>query len=223
MDEAPMGTAPDARRSPAIGKLAAALAKAQKRMTTADKTSVNPHFKSRYADLASVWDACRVALTDNELAVLQPVSSDGTRVTITTVLVHSSGEWLSEALTLTALQNTPQAIGSTITYGRRYGLASMVGVAPDDDDGQAGSEREVAVPASELPPPKPAPVISAAQRRALVDAAQTAGWKNSEVATLLQTRFGLTDSKAIPVARYAAVLQALEAGVDGREGGDDAA
>jgi hypothetical protein len=78
------------------------------------------------------------------------VSADGARVTVTTILAHSSGEFISEALTMTAAQNTPQGVGSTITYGRRYGLASMVGIAPEDDDGNAasagGSQARVEVP-----------------------------------------------------------------------------
>lgn len=126
-------------RSESIAALAAALAKAQGEMEGAAKANINPHFKSKYADLASVWDACREPLSKHGLSVLQPVSADGARVTVTTILAHSSGEFISEALTMTAAQNTPQGVGSTITYGRRYGLASMVGIAPEDDDGNAGS------------------------------------------------------------------------------------
>lgn len=126
-------------RSDSIATLAGALAKAQAELSGAVKDSVNPHFKSKYADLASIWVACRHALPKHGLAVLQPVASDGPSVTITTLLVHSSGEWLAEALTMRAQQDTPQAIGSAITYGRRYGLAAMVGIAPEDDDGEAAT------------------------------------------------------------------------------------
>jgi hypothetical protein len=128
-------------RSASIAALAAALAKAQGEMEGAAKGNTNPHFKSKYADLASVWDACRGPLAKNGLAVLQPVSADGARVTVTTILAHSSGDWIEESLTMTAQQNTPQGVGSAITYGRRYGLASMVGIAPEDDDGNAASQQ----------------------------------------------------------------------------------
>lgn len=130
-----------ARRSTSIAALAGALAKAQGEMEGAAKGNVNPHFKNRYADLASVWDACRGPLSKHGLSVLQPVSADGAKVTVTTLLAHSSGEWLEESLTLTARDATPQSVGSAITYGRRYGLASMVGIAPEDDDGNAASGR----------------------------------------------------------------------------------
>ena len=95
-------------RSASIAALAGALAKAQAAMEGAAKGNINPHFKSKYADLASVWDACREPLTKNGLAVLQPVKADGAHVTVTTLLVHSSGEWIEESLTMTAQQNTPQ-------------------------------------------------------------------------------------------------------------------
>lgn len=142
-------------RSSAIGKLVAALAKAQGSIEGASKDKTNPHFKSDYADLASVWAACRAQLSKNKLAVIQTTSADGHKVTVETVLAHSSGEWISGTLTMTAQQNTPQAIGSCITYARRYALAAMVGVAPEDDDGNAATQsathRPQAVPAS-VPP-----------------------------------------------------------------------
>lgn len=140
MGETPIDITTTATRSASIAALAGALAKAQGAMEGAAKGNVNPHFKSKYADLASVWDACRDPLSKNGLAILQPVKADGAKVTVTTLLVHSSGEWVEESLTMTAAQNTPQGVGSAITYGRRYGLASMVGIAPEDDDGNAASQ-----------------------------------------------------------------------------------
>lgn len=118
-----------------IGKLAAALAKAQGKIEGAKKDSTNPHFKSKYADLASIWDACRQALSENEIAVIQsPEVIDGLMVLKTTI-AHSSGESMTGTLLISAPANaTAQQVGSAITYARRYSLASMVGVAPDDDD-----------------------------------------------------------------------------------------
>lgn len=126
-------------RSDALEKLFAALSKAQSQMAGAVRDSTNPHFRSKYADLASCWDACRKPLTDNQLTILQPVKADGPSVTVTTILAHSSGQWMSESLTMTAGANSPQAIGSAITYGRRYGLCAMVGIASEDDDGEGAT------------------------------------------------------------------------------------
>jgi hypothetical protein len=130
-----------ADESPTLGKLAEALAKAQGAIRGATKDTVNGHFKNKYADLASTWAACREPLSANGLAVLQRVSSSGNAVIITTQLIHSSGEWVRDRLAIPVAQQTAQGYGSAITYGRRYALAALVGIAPDDgeDDGNAAS------------------------------------------------------------------------------------
>lgn len=126
-------------RSESIGKLALALSKAQGEIKAAVKDSDNPFFKSKYADLASVWDACRKALSDNELAVVQ-TTVNGEGCTVETTLIHSSGEYVGGVLYLKPVKDDPQGVGSAITYARRYGLAAIVGIAPEDDDGNAASE-----------------------------------------------------------------------------------
>lgn len=130
-----------------IGKLAKALAAAQGEIQPASKDAKNPGFKradgkvSKYADLTAVWDACRAALAKNEIAVIQAPEVYEGKLILHTTLAHSSGEQISGTFPVTPVQNTPQGIGSAMTYARRYSLASMVGVAPegDDDDGNAGS------------------------------------------------------------------------------------
>lgn len=125
--------------SASIGKLAPALVKAQRNIEHASKDSENPHFGSKYADLAATFDACLDALLAQGIALTQPVAADGRKVRVCTMFLHESGEWMRATLTLTAQQDTPQAIGSAITYGRRYGLQSLAGVAAEDDDGNAAS------------------------------------------------------------------------------------
>lgn len=129
-------------QSEQIGELAKALSVAQGKITGALKDSANPFFKSKYADLASVWDACRGPLSDNGLAVVQHTESDDSGVYVITVLAHSSGQWMRSRLRLTPKDSTPQGMGSAITYGRRYALAAAVGVAQIDDDGNAASGRD---------------------------------------------------------------------------------
>jgi hypothetical protein len=140
--------------SPTIGALAAALAKAQAEIEGASKDKLNPHFKSRYADLASVWDACRSPLTGNGLSVVQVPMASGPTVTVVTMMMHSSGEWLRGDLTMTAQQNTPQSVGSAITYARRYALAAMAGVAPEDDDGEQATRGSGSGNGHHLRPPQ---------------------------------------------------------------------
>lgn len=127
-------------KSEQINELASALSKAQGEMRGAIKDSANPYFKSKYADLASVWEACRVPLTKNGLSVVQTNSGDSSEtLTVETVLLHSSGQWISGSIVGKPVKNDPQAIGSCYTYLRRYALSAMVGVAPEDDDGNEAS------------------------------------------------------------------------------------
>lgn len=128
------------QRSDQINELMTALAKAQAMMRPAPKDSINPHFKSRYSDLASVTEAIREPLTSNGLALIQFPATDGPKVTVTSLLGHTSGQWISGELTLVAQQATPQGVGSTITYGRRYGAMAITGLSSDDDDGEQASK-----------------------------------------------------------------------------------
>jgi phage tail tape-measure protein len=142
------------KTSESINELGAALALAQAEMGHAAKDAVNPHFRSKYANLASIIDACRGALTKNAIAVIQSPAMDreNRTVSVTTRLVHSSGQWVEGELEAEVAKTDPQAIGSAITYLRRYGLAALTSVASDDDDGAAA----VAPPAR--PRPGSAPV-----------------------------------------------------------------
>ena len=118
--------------------LYAALAKAQTEMGKALKDSSNTHLKSKYADLASVMDACLPALNANGIAVLQPTHDEEGRMYVKTVLVHGeSGETAECRVPLIVSKNDMQGYGSAVTYARRYGLMSMAGIAPEDDDGNA--------------------------------------------------------------------------------------
>lgn len=124
-------------------ELASALAKAQSEIKPAgkDRDGQVGNQKYKYADLTSVWEACRAALTKNGLSVAQVTEIDGDLFFIRTILLHSSGEMLEGRYPLRPMQNTPQGMGSAISYARRYALAAMVGVVAEDDDGQAASER----------------------------------------------------------------------------------
>lgn len=124
-----------------INELAAALAKAQAQMKPAAKDSENPHFRSKYADLASIWEACRKPLTDHNLSVIQmPTDAAEGVVSLRTVLMHASGQWMATTVSARLTKNDAQGVGSALTYLRRYSLASMAGVVADeDDDGNAAS------------------------------------------------------------------------------------
>lgn len=125
-----------------INEIATALAKAQGEIKGAVKDATNPHFKSQYATLSAVWDACRVPLSKNGLSAIQTVSTDENAATVvTTMLMHSSGQWIKDSISCRPEKATAQGIGSAITYMRRYALSAIAGVAPDDDDGEAAVGR----------------------------------------------------------------------------------
>jgi len=141
--------------SPELDQLATALALAQGSMQGAVKDRTNPAFKSSYADLASTWDACRVALSTNGLAVSQhPGRLEDGSVTVTTMLLHRSGQHITSVCSALPRDASPASVGSVVTYLRRYGLAAAVGVSPEDDDGQAGNQPAAPyAPAQRVPAP----------------------------------------------------------------------
>lgn len=126
--------APSAVDSKATPKLAEALAKAQGAFQTASKDKTNPHFGSKYADLASIMEACRAPLSENGLSFVQVLHNDATGVLVLTRLMHTSGECIESPCWLPVAQKTPQGYGSAITYARRYGFATLIGIASEEDD-----------------------------------------------------------------------------------------
>lgn len=130
-------------KSESIDKLAAALHSAQDRLKYAKKDSSNPFFKSKYADLESVWDACRDALRDNGLAVSQLPINEGEMVGVETILMHISGQYISNSCSVRTVKPDPQSAGSAITYLRRYGLAAVLGIIQSDDDANESSGKVV--------------------------------------------------------------------------------
>ena len=125
-------------QSESIAKLATALSIVQGKLTHAKKDSANPFFKSKYADLESVWDACRDLLAANGLSIMQFPGEfiDGT-MSLTTIIAHNSGEFIEEQMSVPVTKPDAQGAGSCLTYMRRYALAAVVGVVQADDDANA--------------------------------------------------------------------------------------
>lgn len=125
-----------------INELASALSKAQGEMQAAIKDSINPFFKSKYADLGSVWDAARPVLSKNGLCIMQTTEMLADKLVMVTTLAHTSGQWMKSCLPLNPSKNDSQGIGAAITYLRRYSLSALVGVVCDnDDDGETAVGR----------------------------------------------------------------------------------
>jgi hypothetical protein len=125
-----------------IADLAAALAKAQADLEGAAKKSNNPAFRSKYADLGAVWDAWQEVGPKNGLSVVQfPTDmADPKMVGMTTMLLHTSGQWMRGLFSLPAGKQDAHGYGSAVTYLRRFSLSAVVGVCPVDDDGNAAAK-----------------------------------------------------------------------------------
>lgn len=218
---------PTVRRSETIAALAKALAGAQAEMRNPAKDSVNPHFRSRYADLATVRDAVIPALARQSLAVVQLPCESESGPTLVTLLIHSSGEWIETSLSLRATKNDPQGIGSALTYARRYALQSVAGVAADDDDdGEAGArpQPQQTQPARKpepvtTPNPTPEPVVPGdpvTDCTALVDLAKSKGFDFASVVLsinqMFNSNYSLTQTRWLDIKREhrEATIEALK-------------
>lgn len=154
-----------------------ALAAAQAQMGKAIKDSANPAFRSKYADLASVMDACLPALNANGIAVYQPTIDDDTGRFVETILAHESGETIRCRVPLIVQKNDMQGYGSAVTYARRYGLMCMAGIAPEDDDGNAAAKAAPVVEEAKGGP-TPAQIASDSLRDADTLDALAAIWRD---------------------------------------------
>jgi hypothetical protein len=143
-------------KSESITKLITALVKAQSDIKVAKKDSSNPFFKSKYADLSAIIDAIKEPLNKHGLVFMQIVDMIGDATVVKTILAHESGEYIGGNIpVVVAKPNDPQALGSAITYAKRYGLQAIVGVpADEDDDGNAASGKGSA-PKAEIKKTKP--------------------------------------------------------------------
>lgn len=137
-------------KSEQINELAAALAAAQIEIDNPTKTSTNPFFKSKYADLAEVLGVVRPALGKHGLSISQHPSIEGGVVTVTTIMLHSSGQWLQSAISAPAGKDI-QSAGAAITYCRRYALSAIAAVSQEDDDGETAKKNPPPAKSDPLP------------------------------------------------------------------------
>ena len=148
-----------------INELASALAKAQSEIVGAVKDSTNPHFRSKYADLSSVWDGIRGPFTKHGLSIVQGLSSTDGGVCCETRILHSSGQWIGSILTIPCDKANAHGYGSAATYARRFGLQAIAGIAQIDDDGNAAVARQPE------PPKVPERLLAQAREMAMLGTA----------------------------------------------------
>ena len=225
------------QHSPEVAKLAEALSKAQGEIGGAVKDSVNPFFKSTYANLTSVIEAVKPSLAKYGLSITQTTSffSDGKTLLLVTTLLHSSGQWVSGIYPINPVKNDPQSLGSAISYAKRYALQAILCVPTEDDDGEAASGRgedkgvkdkpkpEVKKPETKKPESKPEvkpSVPSQAdweqkpatmkQIKFMFTLAGEVGFKDEDIKKLILADYKKTSSKDLTGGEISTVIKKLE-------------
>lgn len=174
-------------------ELFAALAKAQGEIENASKNAANPHFRSKYADLAEVLNTIRPVFAKHGLSLIQSPGFDGSMASVTTVLAHQSGGYMTSTASCVPAKADAQGIGSATTYLRRYGAAAVAGIAQEDDDGNAAAHN------------KPHAVVNTEQAATIRDLLEATASDTDKFCAA----FGVESVDAMPVAKYAAAVAAL--------------
>lgn len=198
-----------------LSNLAAALAKFQAEVKNPANTAANPFFKSKYAPLPDILNIVRPLLSKHGLSIVQMPSGDGENITVATLLLHESGEWIEACpLTLRADKTTAQGAGSAITYGRRYAVSALLGISSeDDDDGNHASKPEQKQPEQKKAEPKKAEKPELANKKQLDSIYALAKELNIPVAEMKEIIYARTEknsSKELTPAEATKVIEFLE-------------
>lgn len=210
-------------KSDQIAELATALAKVQGNISHAVKDAENPFFKNKYADLASVWEACRTQLSENGLSIVQlPNGLEDGCLVLDTTMLHSSGQWISSRIKMPLSKSDPQGYGSTLTYARRYALAAIVGVYQDDDDAEGAKKPQQTATkpnvqtitqkanAAQATKPQSDPVkISDMQVKSLIAKYTKEGLTAEDFTGLIGWKYGVKEAKELVVPQFAQIMNSL--------------
>jgi len=194
-----------------LNALAESLAKAQGVMVPAKKGAENPFFKSKYADLASVWDVCRGPLSENGLSIVQAIAVPAPGETILqTILLHTSGQLIVSSYPVKPVKDDPQGMGSAITYARRYALMAMIGIAPEDDDGESAVRRAPKDGPVEKKASTSSVLATDAQIRKLHIDAKGSGLDEAGFHDLIHQKFGVKSSKELTKVAASALIESFQ-------------
>ncbi|KXG78262.1 ERF family protein [Thermotalea metallivorans] len=193
-------------RSDSIKNLAAALVKFNGEVSKIEKDSTNPHFKNKYASLDTIIDEIRPLLQKNGLSIIQMPGGDGDKFTMTTMLLHESGEWIeSDPITMRPVKNDPQGIGSCTTYARRYSLAAFLSLnTGEDDDGNQAT-------GNDDKEPDPAKKLSEAQVRRLYALGIANGYDPESIKRILIKKYQRTNAEDLTKTEYDQLIANIEA------------
>ncbi|WKN20859.1 ERF family protein [Azotobacter vinelandii] len=195
-------------KSEQINELATALAKAQGELENAAKSSNNLHFKSKYADLAEILNTVRPVFSANGLSVSQCPSFEAGIVSVETVLMHSSGQWMSSVISAPVSKQDAQGVGSAITYCRRYSLAAVAGIAQEDDDANSAVGH---APRPQAPQAAPKPKVTTQQIEQLRKAITVAGISEADWCEIAK----IPSLDMLPAERFEGAMAYIKAQAQG--------
>lgn len=198
-------------KSEQINELATALSKAQGELENASKSSSNQHFRSKYADLAEILNTIRPVFSLHGLAVTQCPSFEGGVASVETVLMHSSGQWISSVISAPCSKQDAQGVGSAITYCRRYALAAVAGIAQEDDDansavGYAPKQHQEQQRPPQQSIPAHSPRVSKSQVERLRGALKVAGLDEADWCESAN----LPSIEALPASKFSGALEHIQ-------------
>ena len=181
--------------SESIKEIAAALAAFQAEVKDPARDGQNPHFRSKYVQIDGLLAAVRPMLAKHGLSIVQSIGGDGQNISVTTEIMHTSGEWIrTDALVMKAVKQDPQGAGSCATYGRRYGLSAALGVAWDDDD----DGNEALTPTKKSKAPTKADAL-----KKIAEQAKKQGVSSDDMKEIMKRQYNKTASKDLTDAEVA--------------------
>ncbi len=184
------------QKSDNINELATALNKVQAELKPVTKSSSNPYYSSKYADLTAILESCKKLLATNGLSVVQVCSvQEGGRISLDTTLLHNSGQWISGELLVLPKPDSnnftsAQAVGSAITYARRYSFSAIIGIATEDDDGESAMER----PSPKKEVKKTPTVVKETRLQRLLRSVKAQGYTSEQMKAYLPLKYGVKTS-----------------------------
>lgn len=192
------------RKSESIKNIALALSKFQSEVENPKNTADNPYYKSKYAPLQDVLNTVRPLLSKHGLSIVQSPSGDGERISIHTMLIHESGEWIEfDPLVLKAEKITPQGAGSAITYGRRYSLSAVLGISSEDDDDANSFEKTQQNSGQKKQ-------LTEKQVKRLYAIANSAGFSTADVKKVLMKDYKKTQATDLTKEEYDEICERLQ-------------
>lgn len=197
-------------RSESVKEIASALTNFQGKMTAVKKDAINPFYESKYATLDTIWETIRKPLSENGLSVAQTMNYLEGKSVLETTLYHTSGEWISGTQLVNPVKDDPQALGSAISYARRYSLSAILGLVSDDDDAESATPKKTPIsPPVETSKPTESGGITEAQIKKIYATAREKELSPEEAKAYIKKTFNKDSTKELTKAEASTMIEFL--------------